>query len=91
MRPWTVRNPEEGECPALEAVTRNLVKTQQDKKIEVCALVTCKAWKGYNYLCSRICKNKVNPIIIRTPYIDIQSHGIRQYRIRVLGVRLRLI
>jgi hypothetical protein len=32
-------NPEEGECPPLETITRRLVKTQQTEKTEVCALV----------------------------------------------------
>jgi hypothetical protein len=33
------RNPEEGERPKLEAVTRKQVKTQQAEKTQVCALV----------------------------------------------------
>jgi hypothetical protein len=36
-------NPEEGERPSLEAVTRQrLVKTQQAEKTSVCAVVNCR-------------------------------------------------
>jgi hypothetical protein len=35
-------NPEEGERPLLEAVTRRLMKTEQAEKTEVCSLVNCK-------------------------------------------------
>jgi hypothetical protein len=35
-------NPEEGEHPALEVVTRKLVKTQQAKRTTVFVLANCK-------------------------------------------------
>jgi hypothetical protein len=35
-------NPEEGERPPLEAVTRKLVEAQQGEKTHLCALVNCR-------------------------------------------------
>jgi hypothetical protein len=34
-------NPEEGERPPLEAVSRRLVNTQQPEEVKVCILVNC--------------------------------------------------
>jgi hypothetical protein len=39
--PWQFGNPEEGKRPPLEAVTRELVKTQQVDMAQACAVVNC--------------------------------------------------
>jgi hypothetical protein len=45
------RNPEEGECLPLEAVTRGMVKTQLAEGTQVCAIVNCRLCRTMNCYC----------------------------------------